>query len=122
MNPEICKNCKLRTLVFEKHNEQVVCHEREQFVCCSNKHDFKFNFDFGFNNIETYLLKNKKWKRFNWRLLQDINFKFNKDKFIDDIMKKVPVDDLLYHGVEDKNFITCPYYLEHQIYDWNKKK
>lgn len=111
MNPEICKKCK-RTLVFVDAYE--LFHKQTFFCCRDLKNE---DFDNGTLNAATFKLNRGKWKRFNFSVYQYIYLKLSVGRWIDRLLKKYDIGLLKYY-VED---YRCPYYLEHEIYDWNRK-
>lgn len=112
MNPAICKKCK-RTLVFVDAYELF---RKQAFFCCKELKNN--NFDNGNLNAATFKLKQGKWKRFNFTMFQYIYLKLFVGHWIDNILKKYDINLLKYYAEE----YCCPYYFEHQMFDWNKKK
>lgn len=105
MNPEICKKCNcLHFFVIDKT------------MSFDKKPYYKYNFQctkcitynwFVYNCVEEFALEKGKWKKVSsnkrW-------FKFFKKKFIDQQLKNQPC------------FKKCLYWLEHEIYDANRKE
>ena len=62
------------------------------------------------SNVSLFYLEKRKWKP-----IAKNKKSFETLKYIDDLLEKYDIDKI-------KKRCLCPYYLEHQLYDWNKKK
>lgn len=115
MNIEICKNCP-RKLVFTYNRENFTFSPRRKQFHCYKKIDF-LDFEFGYSNISSYEFVNTKWKRIKLRLLQNIFNWWNPTNQINKLFKKFKLENMNY----DYDGFKCPYYVEHELYDWNEE-
>ena len=93
MNKEICKNCKMYPEYFMK----------QHWVIEKNIHYF---YGYGKEYFE-----NDVWPCI---IIEKSSKNYSGDDF--------SVDEIFSHKNIKPDKRSCPYYLEHQIYDWNKKK
>lgn len=114
MNPEICKKCN-RTLVFVDSHEALHKPVGKMFFCC--KRISFLDFEYGTLKVGAFAIKQSKWKRIKFHLCQPFYFKWSITKWINGLLKHYKIEKLKY---TDFNYV-CPYYIEHQIYDWSKE-
>ena len=105
MQPNVCKNCnKLQcyiiddTMSFDKKPYVILrfhCFNEKQGIFFENEKKIK----------EIFYLKNGKWKR--QKNKKSSLFSSVSIKQIEKEMKLIPPEK------------TCPYYIEHQLFDWN---
>lgn len=110
MNIDICKRCK--KIYFYVVDDSLKGVDKKPHLIyrfnCGGNWDMEYWFLSDKRLLEAYVIDNNK----GWKLIQRNKywFKFFKKRFINNQFKK------------EKCFKDCPYYMEHKLSDWNKKK
>lgn len=101
MNPEICKKCgKIYCRVYKKKKKDLI-----EFCCMTC---FPFLTFVRQDEMTLFHIENNDWKEYN-------DFIVKSDIQID----KKQIDEALIKLGLNKD---CPYYMEHQMNDWNKNE
>ena len=101
MNPDVCKKCgKIYCRVYKRKNKDLI-----EFCCMKC---FPFISFIKQSEMKLFHVENNEWIEYNDFLIRP-NIEIDKKQ----------IDEALINLGLNKN---CPYYIEHQINDWNKNE